>query len=325
MSFGVLSQALAETYIAGAIGATLPLPASVEADENINYPNPPGPGQLFLGSNTTIGLKESVAYGVKLGHYFGSLPWLGLETDVFTTTPHVMSGTIAIDTKSSTVGTFQEAQSGVHLRFTTWAFSLLARYPGSIGSLTPGLGLLSSGGMPVVPGCPAITPVQALRSIPPALHLVGRARRDCAMSRTLPSCYLASGNICRRRPFSIGFGASATSMCIIRRTCFLRASDISSSNRVVAPYWFFSLTDKSEEVFTISSATALLLGQNKPAPSRPLSGASCIVVSCGFRLSEVGLSEIRKPQVAFYLTSIGPLLSFVPSWCQNIETHQDPR
>ena len=60
ISFGVLSQAWAETYIAGAIGGTLALPASVEADENINYPNPPGSGQLFRGSNTTIGLKESV-------------------------------------------------------------------------------------------------------------------------------------------------------------------------------------------------------------------------------------------------------------------------
>jgi hypothetical protein len=29
-----------------------------------------------------------------------------------------------------------------------------------------------------------------------------------------------------------------------------------------------------------------------------MSGASWFVVSCGVRLSEVGLSEIRKPQVA---------------------------
>jgi hypothetical protein len=129
MSVSLFSQAFAETYIAGAIGVTLPLPASVQADENINYPNPPGPGQLFHGSNTTIGMKDSVAYGMKVGHYFRSLPWLGVETDAFTTTPHVMAGTIAIDTKSSTVGTFREAQSGVHLRFTTWAFSLMARYP----------------------------------------------------------------------------------------------------------------------------------------------------------------------------------------------------
>jgi hypothetical protein len=89
-----------------------------------------------------------------------------------------------------------------------------------------------------------------------------------------------------------------------------RGGDIfEAASEVVAPYRFFSFTDKSEEVFTISSATALLPGQDKASPSRPLSGASCIVVSCGFRLSEVGLSEFRKPQVTFYLASIGPLLS----------------
>lgn len=176
MSVGLLSQAFAETYIAGAIGVTLPLPASVQADENINYPNPPGPGQLFRGSNTTIGMKDSVAYGMKLGHYFGSLPWLGLETDVFTTTPHVMAGTIAIDTKSSTVGTFREAQSGVHLRFTTWAFSLMARYPALHWQPYAGIGPASSGAMPAAPACPAITPVQVLRSTPPVSHRVGPVR-----------------------------------------------------------------------------------------------------------------------------------------------------
>jgi hypothetical protein len=46
-----------------------------------------------------------------------------------------------------------------------------------------------------------------------------------------------------------------------------------------------------------SSATTLLPGQDKPAPSAPMSGASWFVVSCGVRLSEVGLSEIRKSLV----------------------------
>ena len=40
----------------------------------------------------------------------------------------------------------------------------------------------------------------------------------------------------------------------------------------------------------------------KPAPSPSISGASGFVVSCGVRLSEVGLSEIRKPQVIQFLT-----------------------
>ena len=45
------------------------------------------------------------------------------------------------------------------------------------------------------------------------------------------------------------------------------------------------------------SATTLLPGQDKLAPSGSMSGEPCVVVSCGVRVSEVGLSEIRKPQV----------------------------
>jgi|SRR5215469_8137206 len=50
----------------------------------------------------------------------------------------------------------------------------------------------------------------------------------------------------------------------------------------------------------ITSATTLLPRQDNPAPSDPVSGASSFVVSCGVRLSEVGLAEIRKPQVGSY-------------------------
>lgn len=49
------------------------------------------------------------------------------------------------------------------------------------------------------------------------------------------------------------------------------------------------------------SATTLLPGQDKPAPSAPTSAAPSFVVSCGVRLSEVNLPEIRKPQVSRYL------------------------
>jgi len=44
-------------------------------------------------------------------------------------------------------------------------------------------------------------------------------------------------------------------------------------------------------------ATTVPPGQDKPAPSGPMSRASCVVVSCGVRLPEDGLSEIRKPLV----------------------------
>ncbi len=74
-----LVQAHAETYVGGMLGIALPLPGSVTGDENLTYPNPPGPGQLFRGASTQIGLKESLAYGGKLGHYFAAWPWLGVE------------------------------------------------------------------------------------------------------------------------------------------------------------------------------------------------------------------------------------------------------
>ncbi len=85
---------------------------------------------MFRGAFTQIGMKESLAYGVKLGHYFDRWPWLGVEAELLTATPHVMAGTIAIDTKSQSIGTFREAQSGVHLRMTTGTVSLVVRYPG---------------------------------------------------------------------------------------------------------------------------------------------------------------------------------------------------
>ena len=40
------------------------------------------------------------------------------------------------------------------------------------------------------------------------------------------------------------------------------------------------------------SATTLLPGQDNSGPSAAISGAASFVVSCGFRVSEVGFSEI---------------------------------
>lgn len=64
-----------------------------------------------------------------------------------------------------------------------------------------------------------------------------------------------------------------------------------------ANLWLLRYLSGSELSSSTPSATALLPGQDNPAPSAPMSGASWFVVSCGFRLSEVGFEEIRKPQV----------------------------
>ena len=63
-------------------------------------------------------------------------------------------------------------------------------------------------------------------------------------------------------------------------------------------------------LYSGSSATTLLPGQDKLAPSCPISEESSFVVSCGFRLSEVGLERICKPQVggSIPLASSNPTL-----------------
>ena len=58
-----------------------------------------------------------------------------------------------------------------------------------------------------------------------------------------------------------------------------------------------------------SSVTILLPGQDKPAPSGPMSRATCFVVDCGVRFSVCGLDEFRKPQVGF-LSSQSNSLNF---------------
>ena len=79
-----------------------------------------------------MGFKDSVAIGVKLGHFLDALPWLGFETEALTATPHVMAGTLAIETQNPQRwgDSFEKRKRAFNLRVTTWAFTLLARYPG---------------------------------------------------------------------------------------------------------------------------------------------------------------------------------------------------
>jgi len=72
-------QAQAEMYIAGMVGATLP--------KNLS-------GNEETGGGTTVqtgdlSLEESVMYGAKLGYYFESIKWLGVETEVYNSNPSV--------------------------------------------------------------------------------------------------------------------------------------------------------------------------------------------------------------------------------------------
>jgi opacity protein-like surface antigen len=104
----------AEWYVAGQVG-----PAFADRLSNIS-------GTRFVLENEgeDFDLKNSVTYGAKLGNFPGN-GWFGLEGEVFNTTPHIKQ-----------LG----SDPGIHLRVTTLALNLIARYPGLTYQPYAGLG-----------------------------------------------------------------------------------------------------------------------------------------------------------------------------------------
>jgi opacity protein-like surface antigen len=119
------SPARAEMYVAGQVGVTLP--------QNLSNVEWTAGGASLSGSD--LALQNSVMYGAKFGYYFDSLKWLGLETEVFNTTPHIKQ-------QDATIGGVSGNLQGVHLRVLTWApINVVVRY--QIGAFEPyaGVGL----------------------------------------------------------------------------------------------------------------------------------------------------------------------------------------
>lgn len=116
--------AQAEMYVVGQVGVTLPQDAS-----SVDYSF----GAVTLRGND-LELKTSVMYGAKFGYYFDSLKWLGVETEVFNTTPHVRQQNVTI------AGIPLGEVSGSYLRVLTWApVNLVVRY--QMGQLEPYAGV----------------------------------------------------------------------------------------------------------------------------------------------------------------------------------------
>ena len=114
------TQAYAETYVAGQFGVTLPQSLSngtVTQD---------GLGGLDISDQP---LKSSVMVGAKLGHYFTKARWLGIETGLSYTTPHLKEGSLTF----SGPGGPPLSIAGLHglsHRVITWDADVLFRYPG---------------------------------------------------------------------------------------------------------------------------------------------------------------------------------------------------
>ena len=76
-------HAYAETYVAGQVGVTLPSIGSGLSNTDLT-------GALSRGPHFPIRHSRPLSsYGAKAGHYFTAAPWVGLEAEVYNTTPHI--------------------------------------------------------------------------------------------------------------------------------------------------------------------------------------------------------------------------------------------
>lgn len=141
----------AESYIAGQFGVTLPSIGKGLTNQELTSTNVSGPGgTLTFPSGTELSdqsLKSSLFLGAKLGHFFSRYRWLGIETEVFYTTPHIKQQDVTLtapgpitftpsgggppQTLSSNQFSTAGGIQGAHFRVITWApLNLVFRYPG---------------------------------------------------------------------------------------------------------------------------------------------------------------------------------------------------
>lgn len=107
------SPAQAELYVAGQLGASIP--------------------NSF--GNEDLKLQNSLMYGAKLGYYFDSIKWLGLETEVYNTTPNAKQQNVTINGQPVDL-------VGRDFRVLTWApIMVMVRYPGERFQPYAGVGM----------------------------------------------------------------------------------------------------------------------------------------------------------------------------------------
>lgn len=122
------SHAATEPYVAGMVGYTAPN----------DLTNIQGTGGFSAVSLSDLELKSSVAYGGKVGYFLPSVNWLGIETELYNTTPHIKQQPATASAFGVSIpGTF----TGVNLRVLTWGINAIVRYPGKMFQPYAGVGL----------------------------------------------------------------------------------------------------------------------------------------------------------------------------------------
>jgi opacity protein-like surface antigen len=122
------SYSPAEFYVAGMAGYNAPN----------DLTDIKGTGGASALSLSDLELQSSAAYGGKVGYFFPGANWLGVETEVYNTTPHVKQQRATVSGFGLSVpGTV----TGFHLRVLTWGLNAVVRYPGKIVQPYAGVGL----------------------------------------------------------------------------------------------------------------------------------------------------------------------------------------
>jgi opacity protein-like surface antigen len=118
-----IRPAQAEWYVAGQLGANVPGDLS-----NVQW----SPG----GAGNDLKLQTSVVYGGKVGYYFESIKWLGVETELFNAHPHIKQQDLTIG------GIPANPIPGTVTRVLTWApVNLILRYQAGAFEPYGGVGL----------------------------------------------------------------------------------------------------------------------------------------------------------------------------------------
>ena len=146
-------KAYAESYVAGQIGLSVPSIGKGLSKGELNSTNSTSTtspsGTLTFPSGTELSdqsLKSSLLLGVKFGHFFSKARWLGIETELFRTTPHIKQQNLTFTSGSGGPITFTPTAPGpssniseltsvgapgLNFRVITWApMNVVFRYPG---------------------------------------------------------------------------------------------------------------------------------------------------------------------------------------------------
>lgn len=108
----------AEWYVGGYFGATIPN----------DFSQIQGVGASTGVTQSDLKLKRSGMFGAKVGYFFNRMKWLGIETEAYTTNPHVQQQLTTISAGSTPIST--SLTPGNQFQVATWGLNVVIRYPG---------------------------------------------------------------------------------------------------------------------------------------------------------------------------------------------------